>query len=172
MLQVVNTASRGNSERGEKKMNSGTGRFVAPGKTHEDIGAPLFARRYLWPFILVTSLFFLWGIAHNLNELRRIRQFMSSFEITRFKAGPVQSAFYLGYFLLSMPASLLMRRFGYKSGLVSGLPCSTHFGTLLFWPAALVGSYYFFLFALFVICARPCFLETGANPFIARVGRS
>ena len=73
---------------------------MAPGKLHEDIGPPLFARRYLWPFILVTSLFFLWGIPNNLNDVL-IRQFMKSFEITRFKAGLVQSAFYLGYFLLS-----------------------------------------------------------------------
>ena len=100
-------------------MNSGTGQFVAPGKTDENQDHPLFARRYLWPFILVTSLFFMWGIAHNLNDVL-IRQFMKSFEITRFKAGLVQSAFYMGYFVLSMPAAFLMRRYGYKSGLVTG----------------------------------------------------
>jgi len=149
-------------------MNSSTGRSLAPGKSHEDIGAPLFARRYLWPFILVTSLFFLWGIPNNLNDVL-IRQFMKSFEITRFKAGLVQSAFYLGYFLLSMPAAFLMRRFGYKAGLVTGLLLYA-FGTLLFWPAALAGSYYFFLFALFVIATGLAFLETGANPFIAQLG--
>ncbi len=131
---------------------------------------PLFARRYLWPFILVTALFFLWGIPNNLNDVL-IRQFMKSFEITRFKAGLVQSAFYLGYFLLSMPAALLMRRFGYKVGLITGLLLYSA-GTLLFWPAAIVGSYSFFLFALFVIATGLAFLETGANPFIAQLGDS
>jgi FHS family L-fucose permease-like MFS transporter len=129
---------------------------------------PLFARRYLWPFLLVTALFFLWGIPNNLNDVL-IRQFMKSFEITRFRAGLVQSAFYMGYFLLSMPAALLMRRFGYKTGLVTGLLLYS-FGTLLFWPAARMESYAFFLFALFVIATGLAFLETGANPFIAQLG--
>ena len=101
-------------------MNSGTGQFVAPGKTDENQDHPLFARRYLWPFILVTSLFFLWGIPNNLNDVL-IRQFMKSFAISRFQAGLVQSAFYMGYFLLSMPAALMMRRVGYKAGLCHGL---------------------------------------------------
>src|ERR1035438_979070 len=74
----------------------------------------------LIPFILVTTLFFLWGIPHNLNDVL-IRQFMKSFALSRFEAGLVQSAFYLGYFLLAMPAALLMRRFGYKVGILIGL---------------------------------------------------
>src|SRR3954470_18012041 len=113
-------------------MNSSTGQFVVPGKTDDNHEHPLFARRYLWPFILVTSLFFLWGIPNNLNDVL-IRQFMKSFEITRFQAGLVQSAFYLGYFLLSMPAALLMRKYGYKTGLVVGL-IVYGLGTFLFWP--------------------------------------
>jgi len=64
-------------------------------------------------FILITVLFFLWAIPNNLNDVL-IRQFMKSFAISRFQAGLVQSAFYMGYFLLAMPAALLMRRFGYK----------------------------------------------------------
>lgn len=128
----------------------------------------VFPREALLPFILVTGLFFLWGIPNNLNDVL-IRQFMKSFEITRFKAGLVQSAFYFGYFLLSMPAALIMRRFGYKAGLVTGLFLYAA-GTLLFWPAALAQSYGFFLFALFVIASGLAFLETGASPFIAQVG--
>src|SRR5437588_7291975 len=81
---------------------------------------PLFPREALLSFVLVTALFFLWGIPNNLNDVL-IRQFMKSFEITRFQAGLVQSAFYVGYFLLSTPAALLMRRSGYKTGLVTGL---------------------------------------------------
>jgi len=128
----------------------------------------LFARENLLPFILVTALFFLWGIPNNLNDVL-IRQFMKSFAITRFKAGLIQSAFYMGYFLLSMPAALVMRRFGYKAGLVTGLLLYAC-GTLLFWPAAVIGRYGFFLLALFVIASGLAFLETGANPFIAQLG--
>jgi FHS family L-fucose permease-like MFS transporter len=131
-------------------------------------GNKLLAREHLLVFILVTALFFLWGIPNNLNDVL-IKQFMKSFEITRLKAGLVQSAFYFGYFLLSMPAALIMRRFGYKTGLVTGLFLYSA-GTLLFWPAAVARSYGFFLFALFVIATGLAFLETGANPFIAQLG--
>src|SRR5246500_494101 len=121
---------------------------VAPPKTGQDDDTPLFPKHNMAAFFLVTALFFLWGIPNNLNDVL-IRQFMKSFEISRFQAGLVQSAFYLGYFLLSMPAALLMRKFGYKTGLVTGLFLYSA-GTLLFWPAAITRSYGFFLFALFV----------------------
>lgn len=128
----------------------------------------LFSRENLVPFALVTALFFLWGIPNNLNDVL-IKHFMNSFQITRFKAGLVQSAFYLGYFAFSMPAALVLRRFGYQRGLIGGLILYAA-GALLFWPAALAGSYYFFLFALFVIASGLAFLETGASPFIAQIG--
>jgi MFS transporter, FHS family, L-fucose permease len=129
---------------------------------------PLFSPGDTLPFVLVTALFFLWAIPNNLNDIL-IKQFMTSFQITRFEAGLVQSAFYLGYFCLAMPAAFLMRRFGYKTGLVTGLFL---FGTgaFLFWPAAIVRSYGFFLFALFVIASGLSFLETGSNTFIAVLG--
>jgi MFS transporter, FHS family, L-fucose permease len=128
----------------------------------------LFPTGQLLPFILVTGLFFLWGIPNNLNDVL-IRQFMKSFAITRFQAGLVQSAFYMGYFLLAMPAALLMRKVGYKAGFVIGLFLFGA-GTFLFWPAAIVGRYEFFLFALFVIASGLSFLETASNPFIAQLG--
>src|ERR1019366_4404454 len=103
---------------------------------------PLLPTQNILPFVLVTALFFLWGIPNNLNDVL-IRQFMKSFELTRFKAGLIQSAFYMGYFLLSMPAALVMRRFSYKAGLVTGLLLYS-VGTLLFWPAAVVGKFGFF----------------------------
>lgn len=133
-------------------------------------GAPhkFFPTGQALPFFLVTALFFLWGIPHNLNDVL-IRQFMKSFEISRFQAGLVQSAFYMGYFLLSMPAALFMRRYSYKAGLVTGLLFYSA-GTLLFYPAAMAGRYGFFLGALFVIASGLAFLETGANPFIAQLG--
>lgn len=120
------------------------------------------------PFVLVTSLFFLWGVPNNLNDVL-IRQFMKSFAISRFQAGLVQSAFYMGYFLLAAPAALLMRKYGYKFGFLAGL-CLLGSGCLLFWPAAIVERYGFFLFALFVIAAGLSFLETASNPFIAQLG--
>jgi len=138
---------------------------VAPPRADEP---RLFSPGSTVPFILVTALFFFWGIPNNLNDIL-IKQFMKSFEITRFQAGLVQSAFYLGYFLLSMPAALIMKKFSYKTGLVTGLFLYS-FGTFLFWPAAIVGKYGFFLFALFVIATGLAFLETGANPFVAVLG--
>lgn len=128
----------------------------------------LFPSEQLLPFVLVTVLFFLWGIPNNLNDVL-IRQFMKSFAISRFQAGMIQFAFYLGYFLLAMPAAILMRKLGYKAGLVIGLLLFGA-GTLLFWPAAIVGKYGFFLFALFVIASGLSFLETASNPFIAQMG--
>ena len=128
----------------------------------------LFSRENVLPFFLVTALFFLWGIPNNLNDVL-IKHFMNSFQITRFKAGLVQSAFYFGYFAFSTPAALVLRRFGYQKGLIGGLVLYGA-GALLFWPAAVQGSYYFFLFALFVIASGLAFLETGASPFIAQIG--
>jgi len=122
----------------------------------------------LLPFVLVTVLFYLWGIPNNLNDVL-IRQFMKSFAITRFQAGLVQSAFYLGYFVLALPAALLMRKLGYKAGFVIGL-LLFGVGTFLFWPAAVIGRYGFFLFSLFVIASGLSFLETASNPFIAQLG--
>jgi FHS family L-fucose permease-like MFS transporter len=119
-------------------------------------------------FILITALFFLWAIPNNLNDVL-IRQFMKSFEISRFQAGLVQSAFYIGYFLFAMPAALLMRKYGYKSGFITGLLLLS-VGSILFLPAAIVGKYWFFLFADFVIASGLAFLETASNPFIAQMG--
>jgi FHS family L-fucose permease-like MFS transporter len=128
----------------------------------------LFSPGNMLPFVLVTALFLFWGIPSNMNDIL-IKQFMKSFEITRFKAGLIQSAYYMGYFLLSMPAALIMRRYSYKTGLVIGLLLYSA-GTFLFWPAAIVRDYGFFLFALFVVASGAAFLETGANPFIAVLG--
>ena len=133
-----------------------------------DSGVPLVPQGYKVVFALVTTLFFLWAIPNNLNDVL-IRQFMKSFVITRFQAGLVQSAFYLGYFVLAMPAALVMRRLGYKSGFVIGLFLFS-LGSVLFWPAAEVGRYSFFLVALFIIASGLSFLETASNPFIAQLG--
>lgn len=120
------------------------------------------------PFVLVTALFFFWGIPNNLNDVL-IKQFEKSFELNRLQAGLVQSAFYMGYFLVAIPAAMFMKRFSYKWGLVLGLALYG-VGSFLMYPAAMVRDYNFFLFALFVIATGLSFLETGANPFIATLG--
>ncbi|MGA8042476.1 MAG: L-fucose:H+ symporter permease [Terracidiphilus sp.] len=139
-----------------------------PAEAGQNQDKPLIPHGSAAAFFLVTGLFFLWGIPNNLNDVL-IRQFMKSFEITRLQAGLVQSAFYTGYFLFSIPAAMVMRRFGYKTGLVTGLLLYS-VGTMCFLPAALERSYGMFLFALFVIASGLGFLETGANPLIAQLG--
>jgi len=133
-----------------------------------DHHAPLVPRDRLVPFVLVTALFFLWAVPNNFNDIL-IRQFMKSFEINRLQAGLVQFAFYLGYFFLAFPAGVIMRRAGYKTGLMMGL-CLYGAGCILFYPAAHVGQYWFFLTALFVIASGLAFLETGASSFIIQIG--
>ena len=130
--------------------------------------SPLLPRGYGVLFALVTLLFFLWGIPNSLNDVL-IRQFMKSFSMTRFEAGLVQSAFHMGYFVLAMPAALVMRKFGYKSGFLIGLALFS-IGCALFWPAAVISRYSLFLGALFVIASGLAFLETASNPFIAQLG--
>jgi len=122
----------------------------------------------LLPFLVVTALFFLWSVPASLNDIL-IRQFMKSFNINRSSAAGVQLYFYLGYFLLAIPAGQLMRRFGYKSGIVTGLVLLGS-GCWMFWPAAQAEKYGLFLAALFVIASGLSFLETAANPFIAQLG--
>jgi len=126
------------------------------------------SKENLIPFLLVAALFFMWALPSNLNDIL-IPQFMKSFELNRLQAGLVQSAFYLGYFLLAMPAAYIMDRYNYKTGLIIGLPLFAT-GCYLFWPAAVFGKYELFLMALFVIATGLAFLETGANSFVAELG--
>jgi len=145
----------------------GQGNIPSP-NTNEDIEAQLIPAGRMLPFLVVTVLFFLWAIPNNLNDIL-IRQFMKSFNINRSSAAGVQIWFYLGYFLLAIPAGQLMRRFGYKMGIITGL-CLLGSGCLLFYPAAQAGLYAFFLVAQFVIASGLSFLETGSNSFIAQLG--
>ena len=135
---------------------------------NEDIHARLIPHGMMLPFLVVTVLFFLWAIPNNLNDIL-IRQFMKSFNINRSSAAAIQIWFYLGYFTLAIPAAQLMRRFGYKTGIVTGL-CLLGAGCWMFYPAAQAGLYTFFLVAQFVIASGLSFLETGANSFIAQLG--
>ena len=119
-------------------------------------------------FMLVVSLFFLWAIANNFNDIL-IRQFQKALDLDRAQAGIIQFVFYLGYFLIALPAGLLMRRFGYKAGILTGLSLYAA-GALLFYPAAELRDYGAFLAALFVIASGAAFLETAANPYIVAFG--
>jgi FHS family L-fucose permease-like MFS transporter len=134
----------------------------------EQLEAPLIPHGRLVPFMVVTPLFFLWAIPNNLTDFL-IRQFMKSFEINRSGAAQLQIGIFVGYFLMAIPAGQIMRYFGYKAGLVTGLILMGS-GCWLFWPAAHADMYPFFVAAQFVIGCGLSFLETGANSFIAQLG--
>jgi FHS family L-fucose permease-like MFS transporter len=125
-------------------------------------------RTALLPLVLITALFFLWGVANNLNDVL-IPQFKKTFTLNDWQSGLVQSAFYMGYFVLALPAGMVMRRFGYKTAVVLGLILYGA-GALLFWPAAQAREYAWFLAALFVIASGLAFLETSANPLMTVLG--
>jgi FHS family L-fucose permease-like MFS transporter len=130
--------------------------------------APITERKYLLPFILVTSLFFLWSIGVHLNDVL-IPHLKKAFDLTDFQSSFIQVAFFGGYFLAALPAGRLMERIGYKKGILIGLLiCSV--GTLLFLPAASSREYGFFLLALFVMSSGQSFLEVGANPYVTILG--
>src|SRR3989449_456193 len=130
--------------------------------------APLTERRYVLPFVLVTSLFFLWSIGVNLNDVL-IPHLKKAFDLTDFQSSFIQVAFFGGYFLAAFPAGRLMEKIGYKRGILVGLLiCAT--GTLLFLPAASSRLYGFFLLALFVMSSGQSFLEVGANPYVIVLG--
>ncbi|HWI90118.1 MAG TPA: L-fucose:H+ symporter permease [Flavisolibacter sp.] len=119
-------------------------------------------------FILVTSLFFLWGFSNNLNPIL-IPHLKKSFTLTTTQSTLVDSSVYIAYFLMALPAGYVMKRFGYKVGIIIGLIFFS-IGAFLFIPAANTQSYQFFLFALFVIACGLSFLETAANPYAAALG--
>ncbi|MGB7682793.1 MAG: L-fucose:H+ symporter permease [Candidatus Acidiferrales bacterium] len=130
--------------------------------------APLTERRFVVPFILVTSLFFLWALGVNLNDIL-IPHLKKAFSLTDFRSSLIQSAFFGGYFLAALPAGWLMERVGYKRGILIGLViCAA--GAFLFIPASYVRVYGFFLFALFVMACGQSFLEVAANPYVTILG--
>src|ERR1700732_2534861 len=129
---------------------------------------PITERRYILPFILVTSLFFLWAFGVNLNDIL-IPHLKKAFRLTDFRSSLIQTAFFGGYFLAALPAGWLMEKIGYKRGILVGLlTCAA--GALLFIPAASVRLYIFFLFALFVMACGQAVLEVAANPYVTILG--
>lgn len=123
---------------------------------------------YRTPFILLTCLFFLWGFAHNLDPIL-IPHLKKSFTLTTTQATLVDSAVFIAYFFMAIPAGLILKNWGYKMGIISGLLLFA-LGAFLFVPAANHQSYNYFLVALFVIACGLTILETAANPFASALG--
>ena len=125
-------------------------------------------KSYLFPFILVTSLFFFWGFVHNLDPIL-IPHLRKAFTLSYLQSSLVDSAVFIAYFAMALPAGFVMRKYGYKSGILLGLLL---FGTgsLLFIPAANTREYVYFLGALFIIASGLTFLETAANPYASLLG--
>lgn len=124
--------------------------------------------KYLVPFILVTSLFFLWAFLHNLNPIL-IPHLKKACQLSDTQSALIDSAVYFAYFVIAIPAGLFMHKFGYKKGILFGLMLYA-LGVILFFPAASARSYTFFLAALFIIASGATFLETVANPYITILG--
>ncbi|MGL1885113.1 MAG: L-fucose:H+ symporter permease [Reichenbachiella sp.] len=132
---------------------------------------PVVARELLVPFIIITSLFALWGIANDLTNpmVSAFKKVMP--ELSNTEASLVQFAFYFGYFFMALPAALFIRKFSYKSGIILGLALYV-IGAFLFYPAAQLESFNFYLISLWVITCGLAFLETTSNPLVLALGDS
>jgi MFS transporter, FHS family, L-fucose permease len=136
--------------------------------TADSHSVPVTERHFLVPFILITSLFFLWAFGVNLNDIL-IPHLKKAFGLSDFQSSFIQVAFFGGYFLAAFPAGRLMEKIGYRKGILAGLfLCSA--GALLFLPASSSRVYGFFLFALFVMACGQSFLEVAANPYVTILG--
>src|SRR6266545_2650485 len=130
--------------------------------------APITEQRYGAPLVLVTTLFFLWALGVNLNDVL-IPHLKKVFDLNDFQSALIQVAFFGGYCLSALPAGRLLERIGYKNGIVIGLlTCAT--GALLFIPAASIQVYGLFLFASFVMACGQGVLEVAANPYVTTLG--
>lgn len=128
-------------------------------------------KNYLWPFVLVTSLFFLWGLAHSILDVLN-KHFQETMEgVGKTESALVQAVMYGGYFVMALPAGQIIKRYGYRAGVITGL-LLYGIGALLFIPGGRLLSFPFFLFSLFVIgCGLTC-LETSANPYVTVLGNA
>jgi MFS transporter, FHS family, L-fucose permease len=123
---------------------------------------------YLIPFVLVTTLFFLWGIANNLNGIL-IPHLRKALQLTNMQSTFVDTAVYLAYFLAAIPAGIILKKFGYKKGIITGLLLFS-IGAFLFIPAANTRTYEVFLGGLFILGCGLTILETAANPYATKLG--
>ncbi|MCR9017003.1 L-fucose:H+ symporter permease [Aquiflexum gelatinilyticum] len=128
----------------------------------------LLPKALLLPFILITSLFALWGFANDITN-PMVAAFKRVLELNNVQASLVQMAFYGGYFTMALPAALFIKKYSYKTGVLIGMGLYA-FGALLFYPAAAWESYFFFLLALYILTFGLAFLETTANPYVLAMG--
>lgn len=125
-------------------------------------------KKYLVPFILITSLFFLWGFARAILDVLN-KHFQNALHISITQSAMIQVTTYLGYFLMAIPAGIFINKYGYRRGVVFGL-LLFGLGAIFFIPGAAIGSFSAFLFCLFVIGCGLVFLETAANPYVTELG--
>ena len=130
--------------------------------------SPIADKKYLVPFILITSLFFLWGFARAILDVLN-KHFQNALHISITHSSLIQVTTYLGYFLMAIPAGFFINKYGYRRGVVFGL-LLFGLGAVFFIPGALIGSFSAFLFCLFVIGCGLVFLETAANPYVTELG--
>lgn len=130
--------------------------------------SPVVPKELLLPFVLITSLFALWGFANDITN-PMVSAFKKVLELNNTQASWVQMAFYGGYFTMALPAAIFAKRYSYKKGILLGLALYT-IGALLFYPAAAYEEFIFFLLALYILTFGLAFLETTANPFILAMG--
>lgn len=128
----------------------------------------LLPKALLLPFILITSLFALWGFANDITN-PMVAAFKRVLELNNVQASLVQMAFYGGYFTMALPAAIFIKKYSYKTGVLIGMGLYA-FGALLFYPAAAWESYFFFLLALYILTFGLAFLETTANPYVLSMG--
>ena len=129
---------------------------------------PLVPKKYLFTFILITSLFALWGVANDITN-PMVAAFQTVMELSAAKASLIQFAFYGGYATMAIPAALFIRKYSYKSGILLGLGLYA-IGALLFIPASAYQEFSYFCFSLYILTFGLAFLETTANPFILSLG--
>jgi len=128
----------------------------------------LTTKEYLVPFILISSLFFLWGSAHGMLDVLNAH-FQTVLKISKAESGLIQFSVYMAYFTMALPAGYFMRRFGYKKGIILGLLLFS-IGAYIIVPASILQSYYLFLGGLFILGCGLATLETAANPYTTKLG--
>lgn len=126
------------------------------------------SKQFLLPFVLIASLFFFWGFAHSILDILN-KHYQDALVISKTRSALVQAMVYGGYFIMAIPAGAIIRKWGYRAGVLTGL-ILYGIGALLFIPGEMIMSFNFFLVCLFVIgCGLTC-LETASNPYIAVLG--
>ncbi len=128
----------------------------------------LTSKESLIPFILITALFFLWGMAHGMLDVLN-KHFQDVLQISKSKSGLIQFSVYMAYFIMAIPAGIFMERFGYKKGIIFGLLMFAS-GAYIIVPASLIQSFWLFLAGLFVLGCGLATLETAANPYTTKLG--